>query len=307
VRQKVTNNSSEKIIFLTWVYSARQKNIVQFLIDNLRAFGGSLGQCPVWVFEANPQTISCKDLQSESVQVLPLETPNSVKRYFYADKVYACAQAESFAPPEIQSLVWLTPECLLIQPPTLFDLALEFDAAVRPVHIKNVGLLAAEPVDEFWKQVYEIAGVDEIHTTVESFVDRQHIRSYYNSAAFAVNPSTGLFNRWFECFETLVCDQGFQDKACQDERHQIFLHQAILSTLLSTMLDPDRLHILPPEYVYPYNLHKDVPLERRATRMNDLVCIYYEGRTLDSGAIDDIEVQEPLRSWLSEHAREISG
>ena len=303
----MTNNSSEKTLFLTWVYSARQKNIVQYLIDNLRAFGGSLGQCPVWVFEANPQTISCKNLQSENVQVLPLKTPNPVKRYFYADKVYACAQAESLAPPEIQSLVWLTPECLFIQPPTLFDLALEFDAAVRPVHIKNVGLLAEEPVDEFWKQVYEIAGVDDIQTTVESFIDRQHIRAYYNSAAFAVNPSIGLFSRWFECFETLVRDQSFQAKTCQDERHQIFLHQAILSTLLSTMLDPDRLRILPPEYVYPYNLHQDVPHERRAAILNDLVCIYYEGRMLNPGAIDDIEVQEPLRSWLSEHARGISG
>ena len=302
----MTNDSSEKIIFLTWVYSARQKNIVQFLIDNLRTFGGSLSQCPVWVFEVSPQTICCKDLQSERVQVLPLETPNSVKQYNYADKVYACAQAESLAPAETHSLVWLTTECLFIQPPILFNLAQDFDAAVRPVHIKNVGLLAAEPVDDFWKQVYKVAGVDDILTTVESFVDAQHIRAYFNSAAFAVNPATGLFSRWFECFETLVRDQSFQAKACQDERHQIFLHQAILSTLLVTMLDPERLRILPHEYVYPYNLHQDVPLDRRAAVMNELVCIYYEGRTLVPGAIDDIEVNEPLRSWLREHAEGIA-
>ena len=302
----MTDNTTGKTIFLTWVYSARQKGYVQLLIDNLRAFGGALAQCPVWVFEANPQTASCKDLQSERVQVLPLETPNPVKHYLYADKVYACAQAEALAPPEARSLVWLTPECLVIQPPTLFDLDQDFDAAVRPVHIKNVGLLAVEPVDDFWKQVYEVAGVDDIQTTVESFVDRQHIRAYYNSAAFAVNPAAGLFSQWFECFETLVRDQAFQAKDYQDERHQIFLHQAILSTLLVTMLDPDRLRILPPEYVYPYNLHQDVPIDQRAAIMNELVCIYYEGRTLDPGAINDIEVNEPLRSWLFEHTKGIA-
>jgi hypothetical protein len=37
-----------------------------------------------------------------------------------------------------------------------------------------------------------------------------------------------------------------------------------------------------------------------------LVCIYYEGRSLDPGKIDDIEVAEPLRSWLFDHAKGIT-
>jgi hypothetical protein len=115
-----------------------------------------------------------------------------------------------------------------------------------------------------------------------------------------------VFSRWFDCFARLVGDQSFQTKTCQDERHQIFLHQAILSTLLVTMLDPSRMRILPPEYVYPYNLHQDVPADRRAAVMNDLVCIYYEGRSLDPQLINDIKVYDPLSSWLSEHAKEIS-
>lgn len=292
-----------KTIFLTWVHSARQKAHVQLLIDSLRTFAGSLSECPVWVFDANPLNTNCKELESDNVLVLPLETSASVKHYLYAGKVYACAQAEALASPEIQSLTWLTPECLIIQPPALFDLDQDSDAAVRPVHIKNVGLLAAEPLDDFWKQVYEVAGIKDIHATVESLVDQQNIRAYYNSAAFAINPATGLFSRWFECFETLVRDLTFQAKACQDERHQVFLHQAILSTLLVTMLDSARLHILPPEYVYPYNLHQDTPADRRAAVMNDLVCVYYEGRSLNPQAIDDIEVHNPLRSWLSDHAK----
>jgi len=97
----------------------------------------------------------------------------------------------------------------------------------------------------------------------------------------------------------LVCDQAFQLDACQDERHQIFLHQAILSALIVTHLDPERVRTLPPDYSYPYNLHQSVPLDRRALALNDLVCIAYEDRSLDPHVVHDIAVDEPLRSWLS--------
>jgi len=32
--------------------------------------------------------------------------------------------------------------------------------------------------------------------------------------------------------------------------------------------------------------------------MNDLVCFPYEDRALRPGAVTDIQIREPLRSWL---------
>ena len=144
--------------------------------------------------------------------------------------------------------------------------------------------------------------MQDVQATVESFVDVQLLRAYYNSHAFAVNPSMGLLRQWFACFEALVCDQEFQSSSCQDERHQIFLHQAVLSALLSTSLEPERTRVLPPDYSYPYNLHRSVPLERRAHALNDLVCITYEDRSLEPDSVDDINIYDPLRSWLAVHA-----
>jgi hypothetical protein len=207
--------------------------------------------------------------------------------------------------PGIRSLIWLSPDCLIIKSPLLFDLAPAWDAAVRPVHVRNVGLLATEPLDGFWRKVYETVGVQDVQTTVESFVDAQHIRAYFNSHALAVDPSKGLFRRWFECFEALVCDQEFQLSSCRDERHRIFLHQAVLSALVVTLLDPERIRMLPPDYSYPYNLHQVVPPDRRALALNDLVSIAYEDRSLDPDVVDDIAIHEPLRSWLSVRAHEI--
>jgi hypothetical protein len=55
---------------------------------------------------------------------------------------------------------------------------------------------------------------------------------------------------------------------------------------------------LPPEYDYPYNLHPSVPLDRRALALDDLVTVAYDDRSLDPRVADDIDVHEPLRSWL---------
>jgi hypothetical protein len=298
----VSHGTVDQAVFLTWVYSKRQRWCARLLIDSIRAFGGALRHCPIWVFEANPTQVSCASLETTGVHVQPLSVPETARHYLFAHKVYACARAEELAPPGVRSLIWLGPECLIIQPPLLFDLGQSFDAAVRPVHIQNVGLSPSQPLDGFWKGVYEVVGIDDVQTTVESFVDQRHLRAYFNSASFAVNPSAGLFRRWFDCFEALVCDEEYQLAACQDQRHQIFLHQAIWSSLIVTMLDRARIRMLPPEYGYPYNLHRSVPPDRRARAANDLVCAIYEERSVDPADMDDIEVHDPLKLWLSAHA-----
>lgn len=296
------NANADRKTFLTLVRTPYGRSCARILVDSIRSFGGYLSHCPVWLFEANPQEVSCESLESLDVQRFPLVVPEAGRHYYFADKVYACAQAEGMVSPNVQSLIWIDPGCLVIRPPLLYSLGQAFDAAVRPVHIKNVGLLPDEPLDGFWKKICECVGVHDITTTVETFVDGQRIRSYFNSHAFAINPSKGLLRRWFECFEDLVSDGEYQKDSCQDELHQIFLHQAVWSALLVTELDSNRVRELPPDYNYPYNLHQSVLVERRAAVLNDLVSITYENRSLDPKQVDDIEIHDPLRSWLSTRA-----
>ncbi len=294
--------NTDSTVFVTMVRTAVGKSCAGMLIGSIRTFGGSLSRSPIWLFEVNPKETPCGSLAGHGVQVFPLHIPDSVKHYYYADKVYTCALAEEMASQSVNSLIWIAPSCLLIQPPLLFDLGASFDAAVRPVHIKNVGLSVSEPVDGFWKKVYEIVGVSDVQTTVETFIEAQRIRSYFNSHAFSINPSKGLLRWWFECFESLVRDEEYQKTACPDELHQIFLHQAVLSAALVAKFTPERIRILPPDYSYPYNLHSSVPPERRAEVLNHLGCIAYEDRSIDPRRMDDIVVKEPLRSWLCVNA-----
>jgi hypothetical protein len=91
---------------------------------------------------------------------------------------------------------------------------------------------------------------------------------------------------WLEYFQRLVSGPVFQEAACQDELHQVFLFQSMLSALIVNEIDPLRLRILPPAYNYPFNLHSNVPSEHRAGALNDLVSYAYEARWLADHCAD---------------------
>jgi hypothetical protein len=71
-----------------------------------------------------------------------------------------------------------------------------------------------------------------------------------------------------------------------------------LSTLVASRLEPAQVRILPPNYNYPYNLHQQVPDDRRVAALNELVCFAYEERDISPDAVSDVRIHEPLRSWL---------
>jgi hypothetical protein len=282
--------------FLILFRSEAGERLARIVIESLRTFGGPLRDCAVWAFVLDPDRVSDALPGIKGVDRFPLAIEESFPPYPFAEKVYACAQAEAMAGPSISSLVWLSLDCLIVNPPVLFDLGSAFDAAFRPVHHRNVGSLAHEPPDDFWQEVYWAMEVGEMPYTVESFVDGQMLRPYFNTHCFAFNPTTGLGRAWWEHFKSMVTDEAFQAGPCRDNLHQIFLHQAILSTLVAKRLDRERIRLLPPEYNYPLNLLNEMPPDRRAPTLNSLVNAVYE----DAFPWTEIEVQEPLRSWLME-------
>jgi hypothetical protein len=285
-------------LFLTTA-SVKSMKDVGLMIDSLRTFGGELAEAPFWVFVTDTESVH--SLEDERTRLLPLAVPDLVSAYPFGIKVAACARAEELAPAGTRSLVWVDAACLICQPPTLFTLGTDCEAAFRPVHIRNVGLPPSEPLDAFWSGIYAALGVDDIRTNVTSFVDGQLLRTYFNSHAFAINPTLGLMRRWYELFRKLVNDTSFQSAACADERHQIFLFQALLSALVASSVEPGRVCILPPAYNYPYNLQERIPAERTLAVLNEAVCFTYEERDIRPNAVTGIEVREPLRSWLDSH------
>lgn len=258
------------------------------LVSSLREFGGTLADCPVWAFGGS--------LDIEGVENFP--APESGE-FPFAGKVAACAIAEKQAAGKYGSMIWMDPDCLVINPPLLYCLKEPFGAAFRPVHIRNVGLQAGKRPDEYWKRIFEVSGEPDFD--VKAFVDGQSVRAYFNTHAFSVDPGLGLMARWARDFEALAGDGEFLSGPCSDSLRRVFLHQAVLSAIVGSELGKGGIRILPPTYNYPYNLQGSVPEARRAKRLNGLVTVTCEGRDLDPADMDDIDVREPLRSWLASH------
>jgi hypothetical protein len=299
---KTTGHSPfEQTIFFTLIRSANGERCARLLLESLRAFGGELSQCAAWIFLRDPGSVTHSFLDIPNIELMPLRIDKDFPRYFFADKVCACAQAEELAGPEVRSIIWFAPQCLIVHPPSLFDLSPSFDVAFRPVHIRNVGSLSDEPLDPFWNAIYQALGVRDLPFSIDSYADQKRLRPYFNTHCFSTRPEKGIAKTWWETFKRLAADQAFQAGPCQDEEHQIFLHQAILSVLAAKLLDWERIRILPPDYNYPLNLHQQVPGSIRPSSLGQLTNVVYEQEKPNFGLFDGLVVDEPWKSWLTSH------
>ena len=291
--------------FFTLVVDTQQARKARLLVESLRAFGGRMSGCPVWVFYPDLASADEEMWQGlDSVHPLPLGEVHAPS-YWFSRKTHACARAEQLAGPEVRSLVWLAPENLFVQPPVLFDLGLSneaspYKAAFRTVHHANIGSPADRPLDAFWRTIYNLTGLDDAPYTTRSYIDGQELRPYWNTHCFAIDPALGLLQAWHEGFCALVDDERFQAGSCHDVPHQVFLHQAVLSTLVAQRLPWEQVRLLPPEYNYPLNLLGEMPPDLQVPNLNSLVNAVYEG-TFPSRRI---EIHEPLCSWLVERLPE---
>jgi hypothetical protein len=292
----------EKTCFFTIVRSPESKRNVQFLLKSLQAFGGAMRNHPVLIFQIHPDKEAELDFGGENVHVIPVNEDRALRHYWFGEKVYICSLAEEMVQGHVRSLVWLGAQCLILHPPVQLDLENSHDAAFRPVHIKNIGLAVDDPLDSFWRAVYDAVGIDDCPYAIRSFVDGHTIRAYFNTHLFSVNPSFGILQTWLDHFREMVSDLDFQSGPCNDQEHQIFLHQAILSALIVKMLDWERVRILPNEYSYPLHLHLDVPLHLRPASLNSQVCPVYEGIYQHPATLNELEVHEPLSTWIIENA-----
>jgi hypothetical protein len=269
---------------------AEARNVGRF-VRSLRCFGERWRDAPVWCFSPSPEVNEA--LKASGVRLLPLI--GDLPDYEFAGKVAAAAQAEELAG-NVDSLVWFNPECLALQPPELLVLEHGIHAAFRPVHLRNIGQLPGQPRDALWSGIYAAAGLPEPRNLVETYIESQLILPYFNTHLYAIRPALGLLGSWWALFQRLVAEDRFQAIACGDDLHRLFLHQAVLSALLA----PQRLRLLPPTYSYPLHLHRRVPIRRRPKRLDELVCPVYEDEFHYPETLNGLAAGPELESFLRE-------
>ncbi|MBD3367188.1 MAG: hypothetical protein GF405_03300 [Candidatus Eisenbacteria bacterium] len=302
--------SSDRVVFCILVNDSDEADSAALLIRSLRDFGGRLSGSDVCVLHppgTKPRSMSDSlgSLEASgpgNLLAVELEADAEVVRYPFGRKTAACAQVESIARGRYRSLVWMAPQCLVVNEPDLLTLDGEVAAAFRAVHIRNIGSPAEAPPDAFWKSVYGLVGADPAAATVRSLVDDREIRPYFNSHLFAVDPGLGLLARWLKLFRTAIGDRSLQQGPCADDLHRIFLHQAILSALVSREPGSDRVIHLPPGYSYPLHFHPGVPRLRRARTLDDCTCPVYEGAFAYPETLNGLVPGDRMKAWLAHFA-----
>ena len=245
------------IIFAT--YAARESELenVCILAQSLRAFGGTHADADVRVYVPCPTAESdAPGLRKMGDLGITVEAVEEVEEeaawYYYAQKVFAAAQAEADLAEAGEILAWLDEDTVFLQEPVEFDLPEGVSLGYRPVMHRNIGLLVEDPVDAFWQRVYDDLSVSSASLfPMVAPADGETIRPYINAGCLIVRPERGLLRKWARYWPILYRDPELKRMCEQDIRKRIFLHQVALTCAVINHLKPNERLELSPRINYP--------------------------------------------------------
>ncbi len=166
-----------KTLLVSLVESPEDWTDLKILEASLRSFGGEMNGTRMMIFVPEGKETSLISRDEENIEIRHLEISEQINNYWFAARVTAMAQAEKIAMDDYGTITWIDPVCLILNPPLLYRLDENTDAAFRPVHIQNVGLRVDDPLDDYWRGIYQACGIQDVEEIVDSFVDRQQLTS----------------------------------------------------------------------------------------------------------------------------------
>ncbi|MBN1486194.1 MAG: hypothetical protein JW981_01055 [Anaerolineae bacterium] len=273
------------------------------LADSIRTFAGKLSQNPIWVLvpkmdkALDKKTI--KALRALDAQIISFDIEPAALEFPLAAKAFAAAEAESQAQGYARILTWMDTDVLVFNPPTPLLLEQGMALGYRPVDHTLIGSLYDKPLDAFWSLIYAECRVPEekIFPMLTS-VDRNRLRPYFNAGILVVRPEYRVLRTWRDNFQRLYRDARFETFYEEHVLYRIFMHQAVLSGTILSLLDASELQLLPHRINYPLNLHHEYPEGSRPDYINTLISCRYDTLFQDEKWPQVFQIQEPVKSWL---------
>jgi len=293
--------SNKKTAIATFVSTPEQERAVKSLIKSVRELGGNYQESPIYVVTTDALDLSCASLHQDGVEVLPLEMDPAFLGHPLALKAFAAAQVEEKVKDSIDTLIWLDPGVVVLKPLEDLDLGNSFDAAVRPVTLANTIAMAPQtPPNDYWQPIYRETRLDYAKLPVlKTIADEQEIQPYYNCEVFSINPRLGLAAGWARLLARFLKDEKYQKTVCTTFLRKLFLHQAVLSAVITARIKPERIKVLPLTSGYPFNQHDKLTATKKAAALNDLsVVIFDYAWDQIPGWMKKIKIEEPLNGWL---------
>ncbi len=293
-------------MFASTVYPKRGSETNSLLLaESIRSFGGSLSSAPIWYFipdYGEPLSNDTRDrLLALGITLTPFEIEPEVVRFPFIGDAEAAALAESRALGRADFIAWLNPNTLVLREPEDFLLPDVKVLGYRPVHHTNVGSRYGEPLDSFWTLIYRLCEVPEERVfPMETHVDGEVLRPYFNAGCHATRPRRGLLRAWRDTFLRIYREPTLLKLYRENRAYEVFVHQAVFTGVVLAACSRDEILELPREYNYPLHLHGEDVTEHRPSSLEELVTIRHEGFYADQDWAGKMPAGEPLKRWIAE-------
>ncbi|MBN2601400.1 MAG: MBL fold metallo-hydrolase, partial [Candidatus Marinimicrobia bacterium] len=294
-------NIEKKFAIVTYVSDNEQEKSVKALIKSVRELTGNYRDCEIYVVLGDPDNFPGAALKGKNVKLLPLKMNKAFLEYPLAFKAFAAAQVERIVKTQTESLVWLDPGVIVLNSPDALMLDKNTDVAVRPVTLSNtISISPGERPNAYWAPIYRKTGLNYKELPVlTTIVDDVPIQPYYNCEVYSVNPKLGICEEWAGILTDLLNDEEYQSTACTTFLNKLFLHQAVLSGVITSKVPQGRIKPLPISSGYPFNQHERLAPEKQIASLNELsVVIFDYAWAMIPNWMNTIPTNEPLRQWL---------
>jgi hypothetical protein len=276
------------------------------LARSIRTFGGEYCFNPIWMLsrrsEDDLSEATRQALFSSGARLVTFDLEPAGTLFPFVEFSTAAALAEGLAQGEARYLAMLACDTLVLQTPSPFILSAGKSFGGCPVHLKLLGSRFDEPVDDFWSLIYRNCQVDmERIFSMQTIVDEQPVRAYFNAGLLVVRPERGLLRSWQADFERVRSLPEFGPFYQQSELYPIFMHQVVLAGSLLSSLKPDEVQQFPFEVNYPLHLHEKVSEKRRPTSFDQLITCRYEdyAETFSNPKVQEmLRPHATLQNWL---------
>lgn len=300
-----------RIAAVTCAATEEQARSVRALVRSIRERGETYSSILVYVVSTDPGLFPSERIQAKGIEVLPLEMERGFLDYPLALKAFAAAQVEKKAAAAgIGTLIWLDPGVIVLKSLKALDLGKDFAAALRPVTLANtIGIPPQSEPNDYWGPIYREVRLDfNKLPALTTIADEQEIQPYYNCEVFSFNPRLGLAAEWARLLTRFLKDSHYQQGVCTTFLRRLFLHQAVLSAVISARVKPGRVKELPLASGYPFSQHDRLPAAKKVSSLDEVSVVIFD-RTWqqDEHWLERIPAAEPLREWLLAIYREYLG
>jgi glyoxylase-like metal-dependent hydrolase (beta-lactamase superfamily II) len=290
-----------RMALATYATDPEQARAVRALARSVRERSGDYADSPIYVVTTDPGLFPAVMGKHPALEILPLEIERGFLDYPLALKAFAAALVEKRVRSSVSTLAWLDPGVIVLGPLQDLDLGDKHDAAVRPVTLANTIALPPQTAPNgYWEPIYKATGLAYAALpSYETIVDPMPIQPYFNCEVFSFNPKLGIAAEWARLLARFLQDGEYQKNACTTFLRKLFLHQAVLSAVITARSKPERVKALPLSSSYPFNQHDQLPAAKKAPSLNDLSLVIFDyAWDKIPNWMEQVRIEEPLKNWL---------